>query len=172
MLVNAAAQTWGVDAAQCKTAHGQVIHPDGEQKLAYGSLVEAAAKLEIPQDLITLKEKSQFNIIGTGLGHWDAPKIVTGQAIYGLDVRLPGMLFAAIARCPVFDGKFDSYDDSAAKAVPGVKQVVELDDRIAVVAENSWAAIQGRNALKVTWNEGKNSTLSSEEYTSAAGIAT
>ena len=170
MLVNAAAQTWGVDAAQCKTAHGQVIHPDGEQKLAYGSLVEAAAKLEIPQDLITLKEKAQFNIIGTGLGHWDAPKIVTGQAIYGLDVRLPGMLFAAIARCPVFGGKFDSYDDSATKAFAGVKQVVELDDRIAVVAENSWSAIQGRNALKVTWNEGRNSKLSSEEFV-ASGIA-
>ena len=170
MLVNAAAQTWGVDAAQCKTAHGQVIHPDGEQKLAYGSLVEAAAKLEIPQGLITLKEKAQFNIIGTGLGHWDAPKIVTGQAIYGLDVRLPGMLFAAIARCPVFGGKLDSYDDSAAKAFPGVKHVVELDDRIAVVAENSWAAIQGRNLLKVTWNEGKNNKLSSEESI-ATGIA-
>jgi isoquinoline 1-oxidoreductase subunit beta len=170
MLVNAAAQTWGVDAAQCKTAHGQVIHPDGEQKLAYGSLVEAAAKLEIPQGLITLKEKSQFNIIGTGLGHWDAPKIVTGQAVYGLDVRLPGMLFAAIARCPVFGGKFDSYDDSATKAFPGVKQVLEIDDGIAVVAENSWSAIQGRNALKVTWNEGKNNKLSSEEFI-ATGIA-
>jgi isoquinoline 1-oxidoreductase beta subunit len=170
MLVNAAAQTWEVDTAQCKTAHGQVIHPDGEQKLAYGSLVEAASKLEIPQDSITLKEKAQFNIIGTGLGHWDAPKIVSGQAIYGFDVRLPGMLFAAIARCPVFDGKFESYDDSATKAFPGVKQVVELDDRIAVVAENSWSAIQGRNALKVTWNEGRNSKLSSEEFV-ASGIA-
>jgi isoquinoline 1-oxidoreductase beta subunit len=170
MLVSAAAQTWGVDAAQCKTAHGEVIHPDGEQKLGYGSLVEAAAKLEIPQGQIPLKEKAQFNIIGTGLGHWDAPKIVTGQAIYGLDVRLPGMLFAAIARCPVFGGKFESYDDSAAKAFPGVKQVVELDDRIAVVAENSWAAIQGRNALKVTWDEGKNNKLSSEEAI-ASGIA-
>ena len=170
MLVNAAAQTWEVDAAQCKTARGQVIHPDGEQKLAYGSLVEAAAKLEIPQGLVTLKEKAQFNIIGTGLGHWDAPKIVTGQAIYGLDVRLPGMFFAAIARCPVFGGKFESYDDSATKILPGVKQVVELEDRIAVVAENSWSAIQGRNALKITWNEGKNNKLSSEELVTS-GIA-
>jgi isoquinoline 1-oxidoreductase beta subunit len=170
MLVNAAAQSWGVDAAQCKTARGQVLHPDGEQLLAYGSLVEAAAKLEIPQGLITLKEKAQFTLIGTSLVHWDAPKIVTGQAIFGLDVRLPGMLFAAIARCPVFGGKFDSYDDSAAKAFPGVKQVVALEDRIAVVAENSWSAIQGRNALKVSWNEGKNNTLSSEEFVTS-GIA-
>ena len=168
MLVSAAAQTWQVDAAQCKTQSGQVIHPDGEQKLAYGSLVEAATKLDLPKN-VALKEKPQLNIIGTSLGHWDAPKIVTGKAVFGLDVRLPGMFFAAIARCPVFFGKFDSYDDSAAKAVPGVKQVVELYDRIAVVAENSWAAIQGRNALKVKWNDGGNGAVSSEGYT-AAGI--
>ncbi|MBI5955008.1 MAG: xanthine dehydrogenase family protein molybdopterin-binding subunit [Chloroflexi bacterium] len=167
MLVNAAAQTWGVDATQCRTASGKVIHPDGEQKLTYGSLVETAAKLEIPEE-VTLKEKEQFNIIGTGLGHWDAPKIVTGQAVFGSDVRLPGMFFAAIARCPVFGGTFTSYDDSAAKAVPGVKQVIELDDRIAVVAQNSWAAIQGRNALKVTWDEGKNDAKSSENFTTLA----
>ncbi len=167
MLVSAAAEFWEVDAGQCKTESGQVIHPDGQQKLAYGELVEAAAKLDLPASG-NLKEKSQFKIIGTGLGHWDGPQIVTGQAIFGLDVRLPGLLFAAIARCPVFSGKFDSYDDSAARAVPGVKQVLALDDRIAVVAENSWAAIQGRNALKVNWNEGKNGAESSEEYTSSA----
>jgi len=166
MLVNAAAQTWDVDPAQCKTDAGQIIHPDGQQKLAYGSLVDAAAKLEIPKEY-KKKEKSQFKIIGTGLGHWDAPKIVTGQAIFGLDVRLPGMLFAAIARCPVFRGTLASYDDSAAKSVPGVKQIVELEDKVAVVAENSWAAIQGRNALKVTWDEGKYGSLSSEEFIKA-----
>jgi isoquinoline 1-oxidoreductase subunit beta len=166
MLVNAAAQTWDMDPAQCKTEAGQVIHPDGQQKLAYGNLVDAAAKLELPQGVKT-KDKAQFKIIGTGIGHWDAPKIVTGQAVYGLDVRLPGMLFAAIARCPVFRGTLASHDDSAAKAIPGVKQVVEFDDRVAVVAENSWAAIQGRNALKVTWNEGKYATLSSEELIKA-----
>jgi isoquinoline 1-oxidoreductase beta subunit len=162
MLVNAAAQTWDVDPAQCKTEAGQVIHPDGQQKLAYGSLVDAASKLELPKD-VKKKDKAQFKIIGTDIGHWDAPKIVTGQAVYGLDVRLPGMVYAAIARCPVFRGTLASYDDSAAKEIPGVKQVVEFDDRVAVVAKNAWAAIQGRNALKVTWNEGKYGTLSSEE---------
>jgi isoquinoline 1-oxidoreductase beta subunit len=162
MLVSAAAQAWDVDPAQCTTGSGQVIHPDGQQKSAYGDLVESASKLELPKG-VKLKDVSTFKLVGTDIGHWDAPKIVTGQAVYGLDVRLPGMLFAAIARCPVFSGKFISHDDSAAKAVAGVRQIVELDDRIAVVADNSWAAIQGRNALKITWDEGSHNKLSSQE---------
>ena len=152
---------------QCKTETGFVIHPDGQQKLAYGDLVEKASKLEF-SGKATLKDVSQFKIVGTGKGHWDAPQIVSGKAIFGLDVRLPDMLFAVIARCPVFGGTFASYDDSAAKTVPGVKQIVALEDRIAVVAENTWAAIQGRNALKVTWDEGQNASLSSEELRNAA----
>lgn len=170
MLVNAATAARQVDAVQLKTEKGAVILPDGG-RLMYGELVEAAAKLDKPHG-VKVKEKAQFSLIGTSLGHWDAPHIVTGRAVYGLDVRLPGMLFAAIARSPVFGGQFESYDDSAAKAVPGVRQVVELkvylDKRIAVVAENSWAAIQGRNALKVTWNEGKFGTLSSDEFVTSA----
>ena len=167
MLIAAASQLWDADPAQCTTKPGLVIHPDGQQELAYGELVEAAAKLEVPAS-VKLKEKSQFTILGTALGHWDAPRIVTGAAVYGLDVRLPGMLFAAIARCPVFSGKFDSYDDSAARAITGVRKVIALDDRIAVVAENSWAAIQGRNALKINWNEGSHGNESSADYTAAA----
>jgi isoquinoline 1-oxidoreductase subunit beta len=171
MLVNAAAQTWNVEAAQCMTESGQVVHPDGIQKLAYGDLVHGAAKLELPSG-VKIKKKAQYKLIGTNIGHWDAPKFVMGQAVYGLDVRLPGMLFAALARCPVFGGQFDNYDDSATKTVPGVKQVVELkiylDKRIAVVAENSWAAIQGRNALKIIWNEAGKDGESSEEYAASA----
>jgi isoquinoline 1-oxidoreductase beta subunit len=162
MLVETAAQAWDVDPAQCESEAGFVIHPDGKQKLFYGDLVQAASKLARPQRA-NLKDPSQFKIVGKGLGHWDAPRIVTGKAVYGLDVRLPGMLFAAVARCPVFDGTFASYDDTDAKAIPGVKQVVALDDRIAVLAENSWAAIQGRNALKITWDEGRNATLDSRQ---------
>jgi isoquinoline 1-oxidoreductase beta subunit len=161
MLVEAAAQAWGVKADACRTEAGYVIHPDGNQKLAYGDLVESAADLKVPRD-VQLKDKSQLNIIGTGLGHWDAPDIVTGKAIYGFDVRLPDMLFAVIARCPVFDGRFESYGEAGALAVPGVRQVVEIDKSIAVVAENSWAAIQGRSALNVTWDEGRRADLSSE----------
>src|SRR5574341_890305 len=167
MLLSAAAQAWDVEPAQCGTEAGFVIHPDGIQKLAYGDLAEVASKVEPPSE-IKLKEKSQWRIIGQGQGHWDAPQILTGRAVFGLDVRLPGMLFAVIAHCPVFEGTFDSYDDSAAKAVPGVKQILPLDDRITVVAENTWAAIQGRNALKVNWNGGKNTDLSSEGFRDAA----
>jgi isoquinoline 1-oxidoreductase subunit beta len=162
MLVEAAAQAWDVEPAQCQAEAGFVIHPDGAQKLFYGDLVEDASKLTRPKG-VKLKDPSAFKIVGTGLGHWDAPQIVTGNAVFGLDVRVPGMSFAAMARCPVFGGTFASYDDAEAKAIRGVKQVVPLDDRIAVVAENSWAAIQGRNALKVTWDEGRNATLDSQQ---------
>jgi isoquinoline 1-oxidoreductase beta subunit len=155
MLVEAAAGAWDVDPAGCRTEAGVVIHPDGRQKISYGDLVEKAAGVDLSRE-IKLKDASQFKILGKAIGHWDAPQIVSGRAIYGLDVRVPGMLFAVIARCPVFGGTVASYDDRAAKAVPGVRQIVPLEDRIAVVAENTWAAIQGRNALQVTWDEGEN----------------
>jgi isoquinoline 1-oxidoreductase subunit beta len=167
MLVEAAAGIWDVDAAECKTEAGFVIHPDGQQKTPYGDLVEAASKLEVPKN-VKVKDASQFKLVGTGKGHWDAPQIISGKAIYGIDVRLPGMSFAAIARCPIFGGTLVDYDDSAAKILPGVKQVVAFDDRIAVVAENTWAAIQGRNALKINWDGGKNSAESSETYRNGA----
>ena len=152
MLVQAAAQTWDVKAEDCKTEPGYVVHPDGATKLSYGELVEPASKLEVPAKP-KLKDKTQYKIINTGLGHWDAPQMVTGKAVYGLDVRVPEMLFAAIARCPYFGYGYASYDEAEALAVAGVEQIVPLDNKIAVVAENSWAAIRGRNALKVTWEE-------------------
>ncbi len=163
MLMEAAAQTWNVSAAKCSTEPGFVIHPDGMQKLAYGALVEKASTMKLPASA-TLKDESGFRIIRTAVGHWDAPHIVTGKAIYGVDVRVPGMLFAAIARCPVFGKGYTSYDDSTAKAVTGVRQVVELTKSIAVVADNSWAAIQGRNALQVTWNTGNTDSLNSATF--------
>ena len=167
MLVEAAADAWDVDPAQCKTEAGFVIHPDSQQKIFYGDLVESASKLEMPKEA-NIKDPAQFKIVGTGKGHWDAPQIVSGKAIYGLDVRLPDMLFAVLARCPVFGGKVASFDDSAAKTVPGVRQIVSLEDSIAVVAENTWAAIQGRNALTITWDEGKMADKSSETLREAA----
>jgi isoquinoline 1-oxidoreductase beta subunit len=156
-----------VDASDCTTASGYVVHPDGTTKLPYGELVEAASKLEIPKQA-KVKDEAQYKIVRTGLGHWDAPQIVTGKAIFGLDVRVPGMLFAAIARCPVFGGKVAEFDDSDAKAVPGVKQITPIRTWIAVIAENSWAAIQGRNALKITWNEGKHADLDSQQMVTEA----
>ena len=161
MLVEAAAQLWDVKADQCQTESGHVIHPGGRGNLAYGALVEEAARMKVPTN-VQIKEDSHLRLVGTDVGHWDAPDIVTGKTIYGFDVRLPNMLFAVIARCPVFEGDVASYDDSATLAVPGVRQVVKLNKKIAVVAENSWAAIQGRNALNVTWDEGKKANLSSE----------
>jgi isoquinoline 1-oxidoreductase subunit beta len=161
MLINAASQLWGVGADGCRTETGYVFHPDGQQKIAYGDLVETAANLDLPKR-VELKEDAQLRIVGTNIGHWDTPDIITGTAIYGLDVRLPNMLYAVIARCPVLGGSFSHYDKAAAMAVSGVRQVVDLGDRIAVVAENSWAAIQGRRMLKVAWDGGKNANLSSE----------
>jgi isoquinoline 1-oxidoreductase beta subunit len=167
MLVEAAADVWDADPAQCTTEAGFVIHPDKQQKIPYGDLVEAAAQKDVPKQT-KIKDPSAYRIVGTGKGHWDAPQMVSGKAIYGIDVRVPNMSFAVIARCPVFGEAFASYDDSAAKTVPGVRQIVALDKSIAVVAENTWAAIQGRNALKVTWDEGRNASLSSEDLRTAA----
>ncbi len=167
MLVEAAADVWDADPAQCATEAGFVIHPDRQQKIPYGELVEAAAKREIPGQT-KIKEASAYRIVGTGRGHWDGPQIVSGRAIFGIDVRVPGMLFAVVARCPVFGGTVVSYDDSVAKTIPGVRRIVQVYDWIAVVAENTWAAIQGRNALKVTWDEGQNARLSSEDLRNKA----
>jgi isoquinoline 1-oxidoreductase beta subunit len=161
MLIEAASQVWGVAVGGCRTEAGHVIHNDAQQRIAYGELVEIAAKLDLPPK-IELKEQGQLHIVGTDVGHWDTPDIITGKAIYGLDVRLPDMLYAVIARCPVLGGSFSNYDKAAAMTVSGVREVVDLGDRIAVVAENSWAAIQGRRMLNVAWEGGKNSDLSSE----------
>ena len=166
MLVEAAAEVWGIDPVQCETEAGFVIHPDDTQKLPYGDLVEAAAKREVPAH-VKVKDKSQWRVLGQSIGHWDTPEIVSGKAIYGLDVRLPNMLFAVIARPPVFGGTIAAYDENAALAVPGIRKVIELKNKIAVVAENSWAAIQGRNALSVTWDHGKNASLSSDDLREA-----
>lgn len=166
MLIQAAARQWKVRAEDCSTEPGFVIHPKNGEKLAYGDLVEEAAKLSPPL-MVGTKEKG-FKILGTDLGHWDAPQIISGKALFGMDARVPGMLFAAVARCPVFGGRYSSVDDSASKAIPGVKQVIRLDDRVAVLAENSWAAIRGRDALEIIWDEGPNAGLNSQQIMAEA----
>jgi isoquinoline 1-oxidoreductase beta subunit len=162
MLVNAAADEWNLDPALCQTESGQVIHPDGTQILPYEDLVVPASLLDIP-DKVEVKEGSRLRIVGTDIGHWDSGAILTGQAVYGMDVRLPDTVFAVIARCPVFGGTLENYDDSAAKSIPGVTQIVEFENKIAVVAENSWAAIRGRDALQIYWDEGRDGSVNSEE---------
>lgn len=163
MLQRAAAEKWGVDPAVCGTAHGAVVHPNGSERISYGDLVEAASVLDLPRSSeVALKAPEAFTIVGTDRGHWDAPATVTGKAVHGLDVRVPGMLFAVLARCPVIGGKPADVDDADALKVEGVQRVLPLDNKIAVVASNTWAAIKGRQALKITWDEGKKSTLNSE----------
>lgn len=155
MLVSAAAAQWGVDAGGLRTQQGVVIGPGGK-RLTYGELAEAAMKLPVPE-AVTLKDPKQFRIIGKPTGRLDARAKSSGGQNYGIDVRLPGMLTAVVAHPPVFAGKLKSLDDTAAKAVPGVKAVlrVPLDrggEGVAVVAEGYWAAKQGRDALKVEWD--------------------
>ena len=149
MLVAAAAKQWGVDPAACKTENGRVIGPDGKSA-GYGELTTLAAAIPVPSDAMP-KDKSQFKIIGKPTGRVDNPDYVTGKAMYGLDVRLDGMLYAVCLRPPAFGATPATVDDSAARKVPGVVEVMQIPSGIAVVGKNTWAALQGREALKVTW---------------------
>ncbi|MBI5957969.1 MAG: xanthine dehydrogenase family protein molybdopterin-binding subunit, partial [Chloroflexi bacterium] len=163
MLISAAALTWNVPPDTCTAEQGVVIHTATDQRLTYGELVAAASTLEVPKRTdVTLKAETDFKLIGTRVPSKDAPDMVTGRAIYTSDVRLEGMLVGVVARCPVFGGKVASYDASAALAVEGVQQVVEISSGIAVVAHNTWAALKGRDALVITWDEGKYADLNSE----------
>ena len=166
MLIGAAAQKWGVDAAQCRAQNGAVFHDATKRKLSYGSLAEAAAKLPVPQD-VPLKTPEQYFLIGKSTPRLDTPMKVNGAAQFGLDVRLPGMLHAVVARCPVFGGKVASFDPAKAKAVPGVKDVVQISTGLAVVADNTWSAMQGRRSLDVKWDEGPNANLTSADISKA-----
>lgn len=155
MLVAAAAKRWGVDAQSLRTQAGQVIGPRG-QKLGYGELAEAAMQLPVPQQ-VTLKDPKDFRIIGKPTGRIDARAKSSGNQSYGIDMHLPGMLTAVVAHPPVFGSKVQSVDDSAAKAIKGVRAVVRVPsvlggEVVAVVATGYWAAKQGRDALKVEWD--------------------
>jgi len=160
MLVAAAAQTWKADPAACRTAKGQVIHPDG-RRLSYGDLAAKAAKLPVPAE-VKLKDPTKYTLIGHPVHRLDSPAKVNGSAIFGIDVQLPGMLVAVIARPPVFGATLKEFDDKKAKAVPGVKAVVAVPAGVAVVAERFRPALQGRDALQVEWDEGPGATLSTD----------
>lgn len=158
LLVNAAAQRWGVDPASLRTENGMVIH--GEQRLSYGALAEAAAKLEMPQ-VVVMKEPKDWKIIGRATKRLDTPEKINGSAQFGLDVHFDGLLTAVVARSPVFGGKVKAFDAAAARKVPGVRQVVQVPTGVAVVADHFWAAKLGRDALKVEWDLGPYATLDS-----------
>ena len=178
MLVAAAAQSWGVPADECSTAQSVVHHAKSGRKLGYGALVEKAAALPAP-DLasVRLKDPKDFKIIGQPLPGVDDPLVVAGKPLFGIDVAVPGMLYAVFQKCPVFGGKVASANTDAIKSLPGVRAafVLEGGDNpqglvggVAIVANSWWAANAARDKLQVTWNEGPARTQSSAGFASAA----
>ena len=162
MLVQAAATQWQVDPASCSASNGKVTHGASGRVAAYGDLVDAASNVPVPQNP-PLKDPKDFALIGKPLKRLDTPNKTDGKVVYGIDALLPGMKFAMLMQCPVFGGKVAHVDDSAAKAVPGVRQIVVLDDLVAVVGDHTWAAKKGLEALDVTWDEGPNAKISSAD---------
>jgi isoquinoline 1-oxidoreductase subunit beta len=160
MLIAAAATKWAVPASECYAELGHVIHRSSGKKFHYGELVEAASKLAAPKDVV-LKKRSEYKLIGKPLKRQDTPLKTNGAAIFGLDFKLPGMLHAVVERNPRLRGKLKSFDATVALKVPGVKKVFKIQtgvfqtfrDGVAVVADSTWAAIQGRKALNIEWDD-------------------
>ena len=162
MLIAAAAKKWGVSADEVYADQGAVYHRPSGRKLTYGELVDEAAQLPVPQNP-RLKTRDQFKLIGKNIPRRDTPDKVTGRAMFGIDTVLPDMLVATVQRCPVFGGTVQRFDASRAKAVKGVKDVIQVSGGVGVVATGYWAAKRGREALQVTWDEGPNAGLTSAE---------
>ena len=172
MFITAAAQHWNVSRDTCKAKDGGVLHGARKQFLTYGELVGDASKLPVPDfNTVPLKNSDDFTIVGHDRKRFEAGVKSTGKAKFGIDARTPGMLYAVIARPPVFGGKVAKFDDAKAKQVPGVRDVISIEavgqgaftaGGVVVLADNSWAAIQGRKALDITWDEGPNAGESSE----------
>lgn len=179
MLEQAAASQWGVDVAECKALNHEVVHSSGK-KLGFGELADDASKLTAPKDEeITLKNKADWKYIGKHMHLYDAPDIVRGTAVYGIDVVKPGMKYAVILRCPVAGGKVKSYQDDDAKQVAGVVKIFEMaasgfpadfhvpQGGVVVVADSTWAALTARGKLRVEWDYGVNATYDSAAYIEA-----
>jgi isoquinoline 1-oxidoreductase subunit beta len=161
VLIEAAAQRWGVDKSQCRAENGTVVNTASGARLTYGQLAPAAAKLQPPANP-PLKDAKQFQLIGKSVKRLDTPNKVNGKTTFGIDVRLPGMLYAAVARSPVFGGKVRSYSSAKALAVPGVKNAFPISDGagVAVIADSTWSAFQGVKALEAKWDDGPNAAFS------------
>jgi isoquinoline 1-oxidoreductase beta subunit len=177
MLEQAAATQWNVPVGEVEAVNHEIVHKASNRSIGYGELAKAAAELPVPaRDSLKLKDPAKFRYIGKGETPLiDGFDITTGKAQYGIDARLDGMVYAVVARPPVFGGKVKSYDDSAALKVPGVLKVVAIDPTpapavfqplggVAVIASNTWSAIKGREALKIEWDDGPHASYSSEEY--------
>jgi isoquinoline 1-oxidoreductase beta subunit len=161
MLVAAAAKRWNVDAATCRAQSGEVLHPPTGRRATYGELTADAARMPVPKD-VALKRPQDFKLIGTPAKRLDTPAKVNGTAVYGIDVQPPGVKIATLAQSPVFGGRVKNLDDAAAKAVKGVRQIVRLDDAVAVVADHMGAAKKGLAALKIEWDDGPHAKLTTE----------
>src|SRR5467141_3685548 len=176
MLIQAAAQQWGVPATECETDLHAVVHRLTGRSAGYGELATAAAKLPVPKrEELKLKPKSAWRFIGKGQVSYDLEALVTGKAIYGMDARVDSMVYASVEHPPVLGGKVKSYDDKEALKVAGVRQTVPIDPfqqapafqplgGIAVIADNTWAAFQGRKKLNISWDNGPNETYNSDSY--------
>jgi isoquinoline 1-oxidoreductase beta subunit len=157
MLVLAAARRWGVEPSTCTAKEGWVLDAKG-RRLGYGELAAEAARLPVPESP-RLDEPGTFTLVGTRVARVDGPEKVTGAAVFGYDVRVPGMLRAAVARCPVWKGTVRGFDPAGALRIPGVRRVVQVPSGVAVLADSTWAAFRGRDALKVEWDPGPNARL-------------
>src|SRR6187399_2517657 len=170
MLIEAAAAKWNVNENDCYAENGFVIHKPSGKKLGYGELVEDASKLTPPKN-VKLKKREEYKIVGKPLARQDNPNKINGKAEFGLDVKLPGMLYAVIERSPRFKGKVMSFDDSATMKVPGVKKVLKTTapvfaherEGVAVIADSLWAALEGRKALKVEWDDMRIERLNTDQ---------
>ena len=158
MLMTAAANAWGVPVAECNTEPGTVMHAGSRRKIAYAELVASAAAIPVPAT-VTLKDPKRYRYIGTSMPRLDTPDKVRGKAGFGMDVQVPGLLVAVVARCPVFGGTAKSWNEAAAKQIPGVRHIVPISSGVAVVADGYWQASKARAALAVVWDEGQNAGL-------------
>ncbi|HKP32957.1 MAG TPA: molybdopterin cofactor-binding domain-containing protein, partial [Chitinophagaceae bacterium] len=171
MLTTAASKQWNVPAEECYAENAKIFHKPSGRSLAYVDLAEAASKLEVPKEP-KLKDQKDFKILGKPSQRPDVPLKVSGRAVFGIDVEVPGMVYASVEHCPVFGSSIISVDDSAAKNVKGVLSVERVErrfgsylfDAVAVIGENYWAAYQGRKALKVQWDHKKNDSYNSKDY--------
>jgi isoquinoline 1-oxidoreductase subunit beta len=171
MLVAAAAETWGVEPGSCITRSAVVSHPPTGRTLGYGALARKAAAMPVPAT-VALKDPKDFTLIGTPAKRLDAPDKVNGKAEFGIDVKIPGLKIATLAQSPVFGGRVKRVDDAAARSVKGVRQIVRLDDAVAVVADHMGAAKKGLAALVVEWDDGPHAALGTDDIVRALEEAT
>jgi isoquinoline 1-oxidoreductase subunit beta len=162
ILVSAGAKRWNVDPASCRAQSGEVLHAPTGRRVRYGELAADAARMPVPEN-VALKRPEEFKLIGTPAKRLDTPAKVNGTAVYGIDVRPPGVKIAALAQSPVFGGRVKRVDDAAAKAVKGVRQIVQLDDAVAVVADHMGAAKKGLAALVIEWDDGPHARLNTDD---------